>query len=75
MPNSKQKTKSNAFYSRKYNKWFKTYESFKTYDESQKKQFSKQNIEKLVYDKNSGYLYDRKTGKRLKKPVSAYKKQ
>lgn len=76
MPNSKQisqMNKSKAFYSRKYNKYFKSYESYLRYDEAQKRNYSKNAGERLEY--KDGYLVDKKTGKRLNKPTAFYRQK
>ncbi len=61
MPNSKQnnnRTNKTAFYSRKYNKWFKTYDKYKGFDKTSKKQFYYKHAPKLQYNKATGIVYD-----------------
>lgn len=62
-----------TFYSRKFNKWFKNYENFKKYDEGTKQKYRRENAQYLQYDKQTGRLYDKRTLKYLKKPISKYK--
>lgn len=75
MPNSKQHTtkRIEPFYSRVYNQWFKNYDSFLQYKSYKNKQFKKESKQNLTYDKNTGYLSDKKTKKRLSIPVKNWK--
>lgn len=63
--------KPTPFYSRKYNQWFKSYESYLKYDNAQKKQYSRNANQNLEY--KDGYLYDKNTGRKLAKPTSAFR--
>lgn len=81
MPNSKQKTKrksKTAFYSRKYNKWFKNYKSYQTYNKIKRQNFYQQRAPLLKYNKTTGKVYDpiskRRFTPRTIKPRSAERK-